>query len=65
MTSANELKELFDLFDIQGELTPNHLRQAKKKVINRDILLIILITDERVKQSPYPGGCASAPTQHD
>jgi hypothetical protein len=28
-----ELKELFDLFDIQGELTPNQLRQAKKKVL--------------------------------
>jgi hypothetical protein len=28
-----ELKELFDLFDIQGELTQNELRQAKKKVL--------------------------------
>ena len=33
MSAMSELKELFDLFDIQGELTPNQLRQAKKKVL--------------------------------
>ena len=33
MSAMSELKELFDIFDIQGELTPNQLRQAKKKVL--------------------------------